>query len=320
MSMPWFKVYDEAQNDPKLESLSDAQFRVWFKLLCLANKQTERGAITGYDDLDLLAVEVARGDTDLLRQTLTRLVKLRIVSWCEEDCNTTTFVNFTKRQARKPSDEPEAVKKRVQSHRAGKRNAANTSNKEEKRGVTRYTQNETTPEEEEDIERDIDTSSLTSIETKEQTEVVNTHSAADAAERVFQGFFEEFWQLYPKNADGQKPQKPKAVEAARKVSIRDRPLVLKAVKHYAGCSAVQRGAVKYPQGFLNPTFWRDYLEAPTGGKKNGTSERDRAIKNGFKDAFGIGLDEAIQNGFGGTHENNAPDALYQLPRPGPQTG
>lgn len=153
MGMPWFKLYDEAQNDPKLESLTDAQFRVWFRLICFANKQTERGTIAGYEDLDLLAVEVARGDTELLRATMTRLAKLRIICWSEADENRTEFINFAKRQARKASDDPTAIKKRVDKHRQAKRNALDASNKEEKRGVTRYNENVTPPEEEEDKER-----------------------------------------------------------------------------------------------------------------------------------------------------------------------
>jgi hypothetical protein len=143
MSWPWFKIYNESRNDPKLESLTDAQHRVWYRLICFSSEQTERGTITGYEDLDLLAVEVSRGDTDLLRQTLTRLVKLRIVAWSEDEGNKTTFINFAKRQAPKPSDEPEAIRERVTRHRQNKRNALQPPDEQVKRGVTRYTPNVT---------------------------------------------------------------------------------------------------------------------------------------------------------------------------------
>lgn len=183
MSMPWFKVYDEAQTDPKLESLTDAQFRVWFKLLCLANKQEERGRIVGYEDLDLLAVEVARGDTDLLRATLTRLAKLRIVAWSEEE-GTTEFINFTKRQARKPSDEPAAATERKRRQRArDKQKPANVTplNKVDN---TRHAMSRDVTPLEEDIEEDIERDSyvIPDIEAKEQTGEVKKRGVAVASD------------------------------------------------------------------------------------------------------------------------------------------
>ncbi len=112
--MKWFRLYTEARNDAKLRSLSDAQFRVWFNLLCFASEQKEnRGIIAGYNE-ELLAVEVAECDVELLRETLGNLEQLRII---EKDGDIITFVNFSKRQYDKPSDRPEEVRKRVQRHR-----------------------------------------------------------------------------------------------------------------------------------------------------------------------------------------------------------
>jgi hypothetical protein len=96
-----------------------------------------------------------------------------------------------------------------------------------------------------------------------------------AAARVpdnFQDWFNEFWELYPRNSDGIRPRKPEAIKAARKVSVADRPKVLQAVRNYAQTEAVQRGIVKYPQGFLNPTYWPDYLEITPKGYTNGNSK------------------------------------------------
>jgi hypothetical protein len=111
--MKWFRVYSEARTDAKLESLTDAQHRVWFRLMCFAGDQGERGDIMGYDE-DLLAVEVARGDVDLLRCTLERLVKLRIIATGDG----VRFVNWEKRQYDKPSDAPEQTRERKRKSRA----------------------------------------------------------------------------------------------------------------------------------------------------------------------------------------------------------
>lgn len=111
--MKWFRVYSEARTDAKLESLTDAQHRVWFRLMCFAGDQDERGAIIGYDE-ELLAVEVARGDVDLLRATLERLVKLRII----EAGDDVRFINWQSRQYDKPSDSPEQTRERKRKSRA----------------------------------------------------------------------------------------------------------------------------------------------------------------------------------------------------------
>ncbi len=110
--MLWLRLYSEARNDAKLESLSDEQFRVWFRLLCFANEQPERGSIAGIDE-ELLAVEVAKGDVELLQETIQRLVKLRILSVGEDNVR---FVNWEKRQFQ--SDD---VTERVRKHRESKR-------------------------------------------------------------------------------------------------------------------------------------------------------------------------------------------------------
>lgn len=116
--MKWLKLYHEARTDSKLDSLTDREFRVWFRLLCFAGEQPERGVIrkTGR----LLAAEVAKGDTKLLNETLEALHELEII---EREDGVIRFLNWEKRQSRKPSDSPERVAERVQRHRENKRAA-----------------------------------------------------------------------------------------------------------------------------------------------------------------------------------------------------
>ena len=128
MKMPWFRLYHESRNDRKLDILADDEFRVWHKLLCMASEQEERGTIT-YDDLELLAIEVARGDVTLLSRCVTRLIALRIVT---DDGHSMEFLNFMKRNYDKPSETPEATRERKRKSRA---NAKKTSHDPD--GVTR---------------------------------------------------------------------------------------------------------------------------------------------------------------------------------------
>jgi hypothetical protein len=144
--MNWFRLYVEARNDAKLRSLTDAEHRVWFNLLCFAAEQEERGSVTGVtprdtnkggvtpgDDLIWLAVEVASGDTELLETTITKLIRLRILTW---DGDALTFRNFQKRQYTKPSDSPEETRRRKAAERARKKGADIAPIIDMSRGVT----------------------------------------------------------------------------------------------------------------------------------------------------------------------------------------
>lgn len=106
--MHWFKMHNDARTDRKLASLSDAEFRVWFNLLCMASDSTERGKVI-YEDIELLAIEVGGGDTELVQRTVERLVKLRIVQDCDGEI---LFISWESRQYEKPSDAPEETRKR----------------------------------------------------------------------------------------------------------------------------------------------------------------------------------------------------------------
>lgn len=78
MRMSWLKLMHSARTDPKLESLTDQQHRVWFRLLIFASEQRTRGLIR-YSSERILAVEVSRGDVDLLRETVSVLGDLGLV-------------------------------------------------------------------------------------------------------------------------------------------------------------------------------------------------------------------------------------------------
>jgi hypothetical protein len=113
--MDWIKLYTDARTDAKLNSLNDAQYRVTMNLLLLSSEQTIRGAIPPMKDR-LLALEVAKGDTAVLAETIDVLRDLAIV-YIEED-GTILFLNFAKRNGRPPSDGPNETAQRKQKSRA----------------------------------------------------------------------------------------------------------------------------------------------------------------------------------------------------------
>lgn len=135
--MNWLKLYTEAANDKKLATLDDAQFRVWFNLLCMAGSNEPRGTVE-WDDHEILALEVAKCDTSLLLSTLQKLRKLRMIEG-EDGC--ITFAKWEKRQSRYPSDEPAATAERQRKRRERLKNqnvTTVTSCHDESRSVTAH--------------------------------------------------------------------------------------------------------------------------------------------------------------------------------------
>ncbi len=115
VSVKWLKLYNEARTDKKLAPLTLAERGVWVNLLCYANEQEDRGTFDASDLLDL-ALECADGDEAVMQSALDKLVKVKHLVPAEA-AGHYTFRTFAERQARKPSDEPQAVLKRKQAQR-----------------------------------------------------------------------------------------------------------------------------------------------------------------------------------------------------------
>ena len=106
--MKWFRLWTEARTDAKLRLLTNAEFRVWFHLLCFAAEQEPRGSINGVPN-GKLAAEVSGGKPELLERTLEKLTRLHIV---EREGDRLVFIHFGDRQYEFESEKPKNVKKR----------------------------------------------------------------------------------------------------------------------------------------------------------------------------------------------------------------
>jgi hypothetical protein len=132
----WIKLFYEARSDIKLKKLTSDQFRVWFNLLLFAAEQEDRGLIVA-DDFYLLALEVSDENEDLLRETLALLLKLKMISWSDQEgVHIVEFLHFEERQYEKPSDKPESVRERVRRHREAKKASSQSDVTPMKRDVT----------------------------------------------------------------------------------------------------------------------------------------------------------------------------------------
>lgn len=109
------KIDSAIRDDARLRALPDKIFRVWFYLACVA---AENGGLVDVRDTELLAVEVAGGDVELLQRALARLEKLHLIEPAGDGM--VRLAQDRKRRTR-PSDAPEAVRERVRRCRERKK-------------------------------------------------------------------------------------------------------------------------------------------------------------------------------------------------------
>jgi len=118
--LPWFRVYTEIVDDPKMARLSGDQFRDWIFLLALARESEEPGVI-------MMSPEDAawrlRRPPDEFKESLSLFERLEMITL--ED-GRIVVSKFLERQYDKPSDRPDEVRRRVARHRKRQSNAAAT--------------------------------------------------------------------------------------------------------------------------------------------------------------------------------------------------
>jgi hypothetical protein len=107
--MLWFRFYDEALNDPKVQRLPGDLFKTWVNLMCLASQNPERGYLPASMDDIAWALRVPVED---VRADIHTLQGQCLLDWVPE-CGCFYVHAWSKRQ--KASDD---VTPRVQKHRA----------------------------------------------------------------------------------------------------------------------------------------------------------------------------------------------------------
>jgi hypothetical protein len=276
--MQWLRLYSEARTDNKLRTLTDAQHRVWFNLLCYAGEQPKRGVIQERESF-MLAIECASGDEDLLIETLGILHRLRIIEHLEDGA--IHFTAWDDRQYDKPSDRPEATAERKRRSREKAEGHAPSSNKE-------------------DVSRDVTPGHTTEqIQNRTDTEQSRAETKAPAAPvRVeYSAIFEHWWTNYPKG-HGNKKQ---AYAQFQRLSPQEREDAWAGLSKWLHCDRWQRGMVKAAEIWLRDRWWENdppgggVRESPGNGVVRGANAFQAAIEGARrKDAE----DEQRRNGEG----------------------
>jgi hypothetical protein len=256
--MKWLRLWHDARTDAKLEALTDAQYRVWSKLLIFASEQDERGVIAGKSDV-LLAVEVARGNVELLRETVAQLQALEII---EVSDGATRFINWDKRQ--RAGDDSAARKRDSRANHAddtppdppSSRDSAGMS-----RDIPATRPDIPTPDKEKESETDAD------ADADADADDVLVQQAAPSLVRLVQsgeGYSEAFlafWSAYPRKRE----KHSAATVFERNVAKLKVPAaeMIAAARNF-GAHCEQRGTeaefIPLPATFLGPKRkWKDWV-------------------------------------------------------------
>jgi hypothetical protein len=297
--------------------LPGEQFKFWVNLMALANRSTTRGVV------ELSCQHIAwmlHLDVSVTAQYLTELKQAGLLDELPDSPGVTPH-NWSARQYK--SDDATGRSKEWRN------NAGNVASNKEGENATLHA---TTHEQERNVSPSVSVNSPSGsesvhIEGSAEGEPVapakrsRTRKPPEDVDNVTQAF-ENFWEQYPRDRDGMKAgNKSKAREEFRKVNVADWDDLIVGLAMYKRQSKVQRGYVLNAERWLRERKWADALQAVPMPevKDNAESKRDRAIRLGKEQAFGFALDEPYPNGFVGAHEDYSPDALRQLPSPGPNT-
>jgi hypothetical protein len=255
----WFRYYDDALNDPKVQSLRGDLFKAWVNLLCVASKNG--GVIPSVADaafgLRMTELKAAAVVTELAAARL--LDRVAGGTFAPHNWNKRQFKSDTSNERVKAFRQRE----KKQGDDVTVHGAGNVT------GNVTATADATAPE-------------------QNRAEAEQNHGGAGAPRRDAEMAFQRFWQAYPKR-QGANPKEParKAFRAAVTSGV-DAETVIAAARRYAaelqrdnklGTQFVARAVT-----WLNEKRWGDY-PPPPGAAVAGFYARDGSAELAAWDAF-----------------------------------
>jgi len=225
----WFRFYDDAINDPKILRLSDANFRAWVTLLCLASKND--GLLPSTNDIALvLRLKPAKVAEWLAMLTASGLL--------DNDNGLFSPHNWNARQFKSDKDPTAADRKRRQ---------------RDKENVTRDITDESRV--------------MSHPPETEQRQITDTEQRKTRASALAEGwpsdFREQFWEKYPN-----KVGKPKALAKLEQCMKRGVQFdaIMAGLDGYIHAKPADRAWLN-PETFINQERWADQPAAVTNGRR-----------------------------------------------------
>jgi hypothetical protein len=237
-SLPWFRIYDEALDDPKVQRLPDALFRHWFNLLCLANRGNPRGRLP--EKLEDIAYSL-RLTPRKTRQVLDELISRGLLAH-EENTSRVMPNRWDERQKKSDSSA-----ERVARHREN----------QEQRNVTEPL-----------LKRN---SNALEIEKRREEEIPplppEGNDEGKRKKHEYTQEFETLWQEYPPVVNN---SKVKAFRAYRNLSKDEQRLARDALPAMKSSDGWRRGFAPHTSTYLNGKLWES--KQPDGKPVQGPRE------------------------------------------------
>jgi hypothetical protein len=232
--LPWFKLYIEIMDDPKLSYFTGDQFRILIYLMCLARESDEPGLIkltpTEIAWRVRRPIEEVEDTIKICQQGAKPIIKLVDDGMI--------LVKFLERQYEKPSDTPQATRERKQKQRDKEKCHADV-----------------TPSHA--IDTDTDTDQDTDKEVDQKKDLGEQPTRA----KTLNQSFDEFWKVYPK-----KRSKGQAEKTWSKIKPDEQLLTviidaLKRAKTSVEWTKEGGNFIPHPATWLNAKGWEDEYQA-----------------------------------------------------------
>jgi hypothetical protein len=230
----WFRFYDDAVNDPKVQRLPGEKFKAWVNLLCLASRN--EGVLPPLADIAFCL----RMDEEIVSSLLDEFCSLLLLDPVEfyEAPMSYEPHNWPARQYKSDVTDPTAPQ-RMKRYRDNKRNDRN--------GTVTVTPTRAETEQKQ----------ITETEKKKETREVALSSDFE---------FEDFWKLWPNKVG--KPAALKAFVSARRRAGID--AIVEGVFAYIRDKPPDRSWLN-PATFLNQNRWEDKPAQVQNGKTSSIS-------------------------------------------------
>lgn len=233
----WFRFYDCALDDPKVQRLPDRLFKAWVNLLCLASRNAGR-----LPDLPDVAFALRMSDEDAI-DIINDLAAAELI---DGDDDGYFPHNWKGRQFSSDNDETAAERKRKQRDREAaeraKRVTSQNVTRDQSQDVTRTEQN------------------------RAETEQIDSGAtSAPIPISKFENEFSAWWLAYPRR-EGSNPRKPALrsyVSARRKGATAEE--MLGGLAAYSATVAHGSPYVAQAVTWLNQERWKDHQPPPRAG-------------------------------------------------------
>lgn len=249
MSGRWFRFYDEAVNDPKVQRLPAPVFRFWVNTLCLASKNG--GNLPSRGDMEF-ALRLSEAQLSEL------IVKLITAELLDTDGETLSPHNWNGRQYKS-----DVSTERVKRFRERQETVSETP--PEQRQSRAETEQKETP-------------SLRSGVVAPAKAVARQRKPQDDIEHPS---FQEFYEKYPRR-EGRRT----AAAAYRKAVARSSPeeILVGSARYTIAVLGEHRKFVKLPTTWLNGDHWKDEVQPEA---HNGQARKPTAHDNFLAAAFSV---------------------------------